>query len=64
MQMLYAIWSLLKDAGDIATIGVLVVLWFIWKNDLKHMAKDVCELKMWFRDHIKWHMDQTGDEKK
>lgn len=64
MPELYAIWSLLKGAGDIAGIGVLVIMVLIWKNDLKHLTKDVGELTKWFKEHMQWHLDHAGDEKK
>ncbi len=64
MPELYTIWSLLKGAGDIAGIGVLVIMVLIWKNDLKHLTKDVADLTKWFQKHMQWHLDHAGDDKK
>lgn len=55
MEELKFVWALLKEGGQIAPLATLVVLLIIWRNDLKHVANDLAEVKRGFLKHLEWH---------
>lgn len=55
MGELLALWNVLRQLGDVASLGILVVLLVIWRNDLAHVAKDVAWLKEKFIEHLEMH---------
>lgn len=58
MNDLLVLWRLLQEAGDVATLAVLVVLWVIWRNDLRHIGTDLRELKQSHLAHLEWHAEE------
>lgn len=57
MSEIIAIWTFLQQVGQVSAIAVAVALYFIWKNDLAHIGKDIAELKKDLKEHLAWHLD-------
>jgi len=49
------IYSIVREAGQLAPLVVLYVGWRIVKNDLAHISKDVKWLKTEFIKHLEGH---------
>jgi len=54
---LVVIWTFLQELGTVAQLGVLVVVFIIWRNDLRHVQATLDELRKDFAAHIKWHLN-------
>ena len=55
MNEISFIYSMVREAGQLAPLVVLYVGWRIAKNDLKHIAKDLKWLKTEFVKHLEDH---------
>ena len=58
MNEISFIYSMVREAGQLAPLVVLYVGWRIAKNDLKHIAKDVKWLKEEFVKHLEGHAER------
>jgi hypothetical protein len=44
--------------GQVSTVGVLVAVFLIWKNDLAHIAKGLERVEKLLLDHLIWHSQE------
>lgn len=59
MTELIAVWAFLQQLGQVSTVGVLIAVFFIWKNDLAHLQKGVERIEKMLLDHLSWHSQDT-----
>ena len=58
MSELMFIYSFFREAGQFAPLVVMIVLFFMWKNELAHCASDIKWVRNQLVEHLKWHSEQ------
>lgn len=59
MTEVIALWKFLQELGQVSMIGVLVAIFFIWKNDLKHLAEGLKKVEAMILRHLAWHSERS-----